>query len=322
MTPKIEVVVPAYNAEPYIAETLDSVLAQNRDVRIHVIDDGSMDGTASVVARYLNTGRVISQCRPHSDRGAPPRNMGLREVTAPYVAFFDADDVMYPGHLERQVALLDSHPHWVAVACDFVNFDSSGTYPQTQFASCRCLQQVFADHGRNALAPESVLELTTATARMIVAQESFFITGSVVFRTEVVRAIGGFDETLMASEDYDFFWRALDCGPLGVSTFCSFRRRLHAHNLSRGALRVLEGKVLSRHKALASEKDPKTQRALKDVMVRAMEELSVCQMPVDRRLGTRTLLKALCLGLPTGRLPLYGLKALAKSWIRGGAGSS
>jgi len=48
------------------------------DVRIHVIDDGATDGTESVVARYLNTGRVISLRRPHSDRGPPPRNIALR----------------------------------------------------------------------------------------------------------------------------------------------------------------------------------------------------------------------------------------------------
>lgn len=106
---KVSVIVPLYNKAPYVCRTLESVAAQTyTDFEVVVVDDGSNDGGADVVAGLGHSWvRVIRQ--ENAGPGAA-RNRGLMEARGEYVAFLDADDEWLPGFLERGVALLDSSP--------------------------------------------------------------------------------------------------------------------------------------------------------------------------------------------------------------------
>lgn len=107
--PKVSVVIPLYQTEQFIAETLRSVLAQSfSDFEIVVIDDESSDAGPDI-ARAVGDPRlrVIRQ----ENRGlAGARNSGLRNALGQYIAFLDADDLWLPQKLARHVALLDSDP--------------------------------------------------------------------------------------------------------------------------------------------------------------------------------------------------------------------
>lgn len=103
--PVVSVVIPVYNAEPYLAESLDGVLSQTlRDIEVLCVDDGSTDGSAQTLARYAaNDSRlkVITQ----ANRGAgAARNHALESVQGEYVVFLDADDLYEPRMLEAAVA--------------------------------------------------------------------------------------------------------------------------------------------------------------------------------------------------------------------------
>jgi hypothetical protein len=258
---------------------------------------------------------VLYQRTAHSGTPAIARNVALREVRAPFVAFFDADDVMLPGHLSTQKALLLAHPDWVAVTADFLNFSSAGPYPRTQFGTCRELQKVFKRQGLNFKTGQTVINLDALTAKRTLAQESFFINGSVLYRTAEVLKLGGFDETLQASEDFDLFWRTAAQGRIGVSTFCAFRRRLHAENLSNNYARVLHAKILSRSQILHAESDRQTCQALKRTLARTFDALATLEMPLDRVAGTRALIKAFEHGWSFGVIPFEGARAWLKSWL-------
>lgn len=106
--PEVSAVIPAYNAARYLGEAIDSALAQTfRDLEIIVIDDGSTDDTARVVARYGGSVRSISQ----PNRGvSSARNRGIEESRGRYVAFLDADDVWMPAKLQRQLEALRENP--------------------------------------------------------------------------------------------------------------------------------------------------------------------------------------------------------------------
>lgn len=100
----MSVIVPAFNAERYISETLDSVLAQtHRAYEILVIDDGSTDGTPKILNQYLERTdrlRVLSQ----SNRGsAAARNLGVAHARGEWLAFLDSDDIWLPTKLELQL---------------------------------------------------------------------------------------------------------------------------------------------------------------------------------------------------------------------------
>lgn len=102
-SPKVSVIVPCYNSEPWLRECLDSVLSQTRpDFEVVVIDDGSTDHTASIAQSYADKRvRYLSQV----NQGAcAARNMGFALSRGEYINFFDSDDIMHPKKIEMQLA--------------------------------------------------------------------------------------------------------------------------------------------------------------------------------------------------------------------------
>lgn len=110
---KISTVIPAYNAEPWIAEAITSVQAQSRPGHeLIVVDDGSSDRTAEI-ARSL--GATVLQLETNSG-DAVARNAGLRHASGDVIAWLDADDYWAPDHLEVLLGLLEQYPQ-ASVAC-------------------------------------------------------------------------------------------------------------------------------------------------------------------------------------------------------------
>ena len=103
--PSMTVVMPVYNREAWVGQALESVLAQTwSDFEIVVVDDGSTDGTADVLRRYLPQITLLSS--PHAGAYAA-RNLAIHQSRGALVAFIDSDDVWHPDRLECQVPLLD-----------------------------------------------------------------------------------------------------------------------------------------------------------------------------------------------------------------------
>lgn len=100
---KLSVIIPAYNAEAYLPQCLDSILAQeHQDCEVIVVDDGSTDGTAALLERYPDV-KTIHQ----ANRGmSTARNRGLDEARGEYILFVDSDDLLTDGALEALVAEL------------------------------------------------------------------------------------------------------------------------------------------------------------------------------------------------------------------------
>jgi len=100
--PLISCIVPVFNGERYLAEALNSILAQTyRSLEIVVADDGSTDATAALVASYGDRVRYVWQ--PNAGPAAA-RNLGISVVQGELVAFLDQDDLWHPEKLERQTA--------------------------------------------------------------------------------------------------------------------------------------------------------------------------------------------------------------------------
>ena len=121
MAPLVSVIVPTYNGAPFIAETIDSILAQtHRSREIIVVDDGSTDETATRLGRYGSAIRYIWQ----ENRGpGAARNRGLQEARGDYVAFLDHDDLWTPDTLEVQLDVAARHPASGMIVCDGVMFE-------------------------------------------------------------------------------------------------------------------------------------------------------------------------------------------------------
>jgi teichuronic acid biosynthesis glycosyltransferase TuaG len=107
--PDVTVVMPAYNAEKYIAATIRSVLAQSfRNFELLVVDDCSKDSTASIVAQFAADDARVRLIRLDRNRGAPagPRNVAIAQARGEWIAFLDADDIWHPEKLQRQMKAL------------------------------------------------------------------------------------------------------------------------------------------------------------------------------------------------------------------------
>lgn len=106
--PLVSVIIPTYNRSAYLRQAIASVLAQTYpDFEIVVVDDGSMDDTAAVVAEFADT-RIRYERQANAGRSAA-RNRGLALARGEYIAFLDDDDLYLPDKLAVQVAFLDAH---------------------------------------------------------------------------------------------------------------------------------------------------------------------------------------------------------------------
>lgn len=121
MTRLVSIVIPCYNQAHYLAEAIESVLAQHYPAReVIVVNDGSPDNTREVAAAFGE--RIISI--EQENRGlAGAQNTGIRAARGDYIALLDSDDVCLPGRLATQAAYLDSHPEVGMVVSDALLYD-------------------------------------------------------------------------------------------------------------------------------------------------------------------------------------------------------
>jgi glycosyltransferase involved in cell wall biosynthesis len=202
----VSCIVPAYNAERFLRDALDSILAQTyQPIEVIVADDGSTDGTAGVAAGHGERVRHVRQ--PH--RGLPAaRNLGLSAARGEFIAFLDADDLWHPEKLERQMARFHARPE-----LDF------------------CVT-----HVRNFWEPELEAERQRYQGRRYADALPGYVCVSLLARRTLFDAVGQFDVELQHGDDNDWFLRAFDYGAVRellpeVLVF----RRLHQENMSRQA---------------------------------------------------------------------------------------
>jgi len=181
---EVAVIIPCYNAAPYLARALDSVFAQTyRDYCVYVIDDGSSDDTAAILRSYA--GHVISLQQKHSGQAAA-RNHGIRLSDSPYIAFLDADDEWLPEKLERQLKMLHKAPRAGMLYSDCFN-QGDGRFARSYFA------QIGTPTGGRVF--EQFLRICGV------------YTPTVIVRRECLLDVGLFDETFPVGEDYNLWLR-------------------------------------------------------------------------------------------------------------------
>lgn len=134
MTPKISVILPVYNAQSYLRESIESILNQSfEDFELIIINDGSTDDSLSIMESYTDQRiRIINQ----SNAGLPiSLNRAIATAKGEYLARQDADDISLPSRLAKQVAYLDAHPQcallgtWAQILAENTPTDRSLSHP-------------------------------------------------------------------------------------------------------------------------------------------------------------------------------------------------
>lgn len=305
----VSVIIPAYNAQAFIGQTLDSVFAQTyRDLEVLVIDDGSTDDTARIVAEYGSRVTCIRQ----ANRGkiaAPPRNVGIARSRGEFITFVDADDLWPRDRIQTLVAFLESHPEAGLVFSDYVNFTESGPASCNHFATCPVLSALL--DGR----PEIVLEY----AGRYLAEENFALNGSFMVRRDIAALEPGMDESLLSAEDFHYYFRLSRHTRSGILSHVGLRRRLHGGNLSGDQPRMYRSCIRSFASLLASEADAGIRRKLRAQVSHFTRLLARHEANAGRHLGAaRGYVQALRVnpGLREMRLTLHGLARTAMLMMR------
>lgn len=188
--PAISVALSVYNGERYLALAIESVLAQTfRDFEFLILDDGSTDATRTIIEHHAAAdARIRPICR--ENRGLiASLNQLLDEAQAPLVARIDADDICHPERLEKQLAFLDAHPDHGVVGCRNHHIDADGR-------DC-------AVDG-----PEHPLDHAGVLAA-IAAGRTPLSHPAVMYRRDIVRAVGGYHAAFRHCEDLDLWLRLI-----------------------------------------------------------------------------------------------------------------
>lgn len=220
-SPKISVVVPCFNAAPYICATLRSVLAQTGfELEVVVVDDGSTDGSADVVSTAFPTVTLLRQ----PNRGAAAaRNAGIAQARHDWIAFADADDLWLPGKLQAQWRLIQSAPAARMVYSDLQLWFSVEAEPSREFLAE--LERLAADPSRWP-GPSGWIY-----ARLLLRSE--VATPTVLIHRSVLDEVGTFDSSLPSGEDYDLWLRASRVTPILRVDAPTVLYRIHSSNTTK-----------------------------------------------------------------------------------------
>lgn len=199
MSPLVSIVVPAYNAERYLAETLDALLAEGYPQKeIIVVNDGSRDGTLQIAADYARRNACIKAIDQPNGGVCKARNRGISEARGVYILPVDADDLILPGFLAWAVSVMEQQPE-VKVAVPKAEFFGAKTGPW---------------------------HLPPFSLRLLARKN--MIPATALYRKTDWQRVGGYYEELQAREDWEFWIHMLkDGGQVVTSPQVWLRYRIH-----------------------------------------------------------------------------------------------
>jgi GT2 family glycosyltransferase/SAM-dependent methyltransferase len=206
-SPRVSVIITCYNQARFLSDAIESVLRQTYSHReIIVVDDGSTDTTSEIVASYAGL-RYIRQ----SNQGlSAARNAGFCESKADYLVFLDADDRLLPNALEIGVGHLEDHGECALVSGDHMLITADGAPIPRRRSPCVEQDHYLALLRRNYIGMHA----------------------TVMYRRAVFEAVGGFDPSLRACEDYDLYLRIARNLPIHCHNKQVAEYRQHDANMS------------------------------------------------------------------------------------------
>ena len=191
----VSVVMTVFNGEQFLREAIESVLKQShKNFEFVIVDDGSTDSTPAIIREYMAKDfrvKLFSQ----ENKGLPVAlNKGLELATSDIIARMDADDVMLPNRLERQINYLLAHPEATVVSCASYHINGKG-------------EKIGKGDLSSGLRTVEQCKELVAKGGLV-----FCLHPGAIFRKGPVLEIGGYDEKLTVGEDVDLWNRLADFG--------------------------------------------------------------------------------------------------------------
>lgn len=189
--PPITVLMPAFNAEAYIAEAIESVLRQTfTDFELLIIDDGSTDDTLRIIKSFDDQ-RITLISRPNKGL-IDTLNEGLGKAKGALIARFDADDICLADRLQEQYDFMQQHHDHILVGSDVIYMDKDGT----------------------PLLRVNPVGYTYEQIKENIYRKCPFMHPAVMFRKDVVLSVGGYPKNALTFEDHLLWVQLIDKGKM------------------------------------------------------------------------------------------------------------
>jgi glycosyltransferase involved in cell wall biosynthesis len=234
--PRVSIIVPAYNMQAYLDETVASVVAQSfANFELLIVDDGSTDDTLAKAKAWAERDHRVQVLTKANGGLANARNFGLAAARGHWVLFLDGDDWLAEGQLQHMLRRAEEAPEAVLVAC-----------------SC-----AMVDDDKTLLSRAPVPDLHAPFENFAVT--CAFSVHCALVKRDAIQALGGFDEALKSAEDWDLWQRLARTGAHFVTApdiWALYRRR--AGSMSRAAVPMVE--AISAVLRRAHRADPRVTR--------------------------------------------------------------
>lgn len=209
MRPVCSVVIPTRNCLSYLTSALDSVRAQRIDgIEVIVVDDGSTDGTGDWLRGYAGTWPALRVIDGPACGPARARNVAIAAANADLTAFLDADDLWWPGKLERQISDHRARPDVSFSFTDYLHVDLDGGTHGTCFEYWN-----FRPDG----AREGSFTVLRDSEAAVLGSNPVG-TSTVMARTRALQIANGFAEDLQSAEDLDLWLRLAAAAPVSATS--------------------------------------------------------------------------------------------------------
>lgn len=235
--PRVSVIIIFLNGEKFLAESIESVLAQTfRDFELILVDDGSSDTSTAIALSYTKIDSRVCyiEHEGHINRGmSASRNAGIAVARGQYVAFNDADDVWLPEKLADQVAIADAHPDAAMIA-------GGADYWNSWAGTGRPDQVIIPGHLRDRVipVPEALLNIYP------LGPAEAPCPSTLLCRIDALKAIGGFEESYRGMyEDQAFLSKMYARWPVYFPDRCWLKYRQHTESCSSEVAR--EGSLIA-----------------------------------------------------------------------------
>lgn len=215
MAPAVSILMSVYNGDVYLAEAMDSVLAQTfTDFELIVVDDGSTDRSPTMLADYAKRDARVCVVTQKNAGLTAALNHAAKLAAAPLLARMDPDDVALPQRLAKQVAYLAGHPHVTLLGTRVMLIDPYGTVYQ---------------HPQHALVHE---ELDT---KLMEGEGWAIVHPAAMMRRDAFENVGGYDERFRTSQDFDLWLRMAETGRLAnlAEPLLKYRQHLGSANFAK-----------------------------------------------------------------------------------------
>ena len=222
--PKVSIVLPVYNHKKYLQLSIDSILSQTvQDFELIIVNDGSTEDLTPILNKYKNNEKVKIITHEKNRRLPAALNTGFANATGEYYTWTSSDNICLPNWLEVLNKYLDNNPDKGMAYSNYIAIDGNGN---------NLNNPAFRHQNKHDKNNRHIMFLPTKVTKDNLHKGDNFIGASFMYRAQVAKVVGEYEEQFFGGEDYDYWLRLHDCFDIGHVPQVLYKYRVHQDTLN------------------------------------------------------------------------------------------